>query len=78
LDKFKEAFDKTLKGGEGFSVAANNCIGSCMVQFDEACTGNKKISLFCLLVSNKLKLKVKFGKGKLRIWINKKWIVYND
>ncbi|KHN39303.1 Protein ROOT HAIR DEFECTIVE 3 like 1, partial [Glycine soja] len=38
LDKFKEAFDKTLKGGEGFSVAANNCIGSCMVQFDEACT----------------------------------------
>ncbi|KAH1237758.1 Protein ROOT HAIR DEFECTIVE 3 1 [Glycine soja] len=38
LDKFKEAFDKALKGGEGFSVAANNCIGSGLVQFDEACT----------------------------------------
>ncbi|KAG5054800.1 hypothetical protein JHK85_007310 [Glycine max] len=31
LDKFKEAFDKALKGGEGFFVAANNCIGSCMI-----------------------------------------------
>jgi len=58
-------------------MAANNCIGSCMIQFDETCIGNNK-SLFCLLVSNKLKLKAKFGKGKLRIWINKKWIVYND
>ena len=46
LDKFKEAFDKALKGGEGFFVAANNCIGSCMVQFDEACIGNKKILYF--------------------------------
>ena len=40
LDKFKEAFDKALKGGDGFSVVANNCIRSCMVQFYEACTGN--------------------------------------
>ncbi|XP_020226487.1 protein ROOT HAIR DEFECTIVE 3 [Cajanus cajan] len=37
LDKFKEAFDKALNRGEGFSVAANNCIESCMAQFDEAC-----------------------------------------
>ncbi|KAF1865881.1 hypothetical protein Lal_00021110 [Lupinus albus] len=37
LDKFKETFDKALKGGEGFSEAANNCIGSCMAQFDKAC-----------------------------------------
>ncbi|ESW07547.1 hypothetical protein PHAVU_010G139100 [Phaseolus vulgaris] len=37
LDKFKVAFDKALNGGEGFSVAANNCSASCMVQFDEAC-----------------------------------------
>ncbi|CAJ1950959.1 unnamed protein product [Sphenostylis stenocarpa] len=37
LDKFKESFDKALNGGEGFSVAANNCKGSCIVQFDEAC-----------------------------------------
>lgn len=43
LDKFKEAFEKALNVGEGFSAAANNCIGSCMVQFDEACAGNKKI-----------------------------------
>ncbi|KAG5098515.1 hypothetical protein JHK82_048369 [Glycine max] len=26
LDKVKEAFDKALKGGDGFSVVANNCI----------------------------------------------------
>ncbi|KAG4931279.1 hypothetical protein JHK84_048271 [Glycine max] len=38
LDKVKEAFDKALKGGDGFSVVANNCIRSCMVQFYEACT----------------------------------------
>ncbi|XP_027334316.1 protein ROOT HAIR DEFECTIVE 3 isoform X2 [Abrus precatorius] len=37
LDKFKDAFDKALNGGEGFSAAANNCIESCMAQFDEAC-----------------------------------------
>ncbi|CAL0326060.1 unnamed protein product [Lupinus luteus] len=37
LDKFKETFDKALKGGEGFSEAANNCIGSCIAQFDKAC-----------------------------------------
>jgi len=43
LDKFKEAFDKALNGGEGFSVAAKNCSASSMVQFDEACAGNKKI-----------------------------------
>ncbi|OIW11845.1 hypothetical protein TanjilG_31595 [Lupinus angustifolius] len=37
LDKFKETFEKALKGGEGFSEAANNSIGSCMAQFDKAC-----------------------------------------
>ncbi|XP_061372478.1 protein ROOT HAIR DEFECTIVE 3 homolog 1-like [Gastrolobium bilobum] len=37
LDKFKEVFDKALNGGEEFSASANNCIGSCMAQFDEAC-----------------------------------------
>ncbi|KAK7349247.1 hypothetical protein VNO77_06459 [Canavalia gladiata] len=37
LDKFKEAFDKALNAREGFSAAANSCIGSCMAQFDEAC-----------------------------------------
>ncbi|XP_057455236.1 protein ROOT HAIR DEFECTIVE 3-like [Lotus japonicus] len=38
FDKFKEAFEKALNGGEGFSTAANKCIGSFMAQFDEACS----------------------------------------
>ncbi|MED6109214.1 Cell wall protein rhd3 [Stylosanthes scabra] len=37
FDKFKEAFDKALNKGEGFSDAANNCTGIFMTQFDEAC-----------------------------------------
>ncbi|KAG4948002.1 hypothetical protein JHK82_041177 [Glycine max] len=37
LDKFKEAFDKALNGGEGFSSAANKCIEIYMAQFDEGC-----------------------------------------
>ncbi|KAG4961488.1 hypothetical protein JHK87_038121 [Glycine soja] len=37
LDKFKEAFDKALNGGEGFSSAANKCIEFYMAQFDEGC-----------------------------------------
>ncbi|KAG4945120.1 hypothetical protein JHK87_041127 [Glycine soja] len=39
LDKFKEAFDKALNGGEGFSSAANKCIEIYMAQFDEGCAG---------------------------------------
>ncbi|KAK8469738.1 hypothetical protein PHAVU_005G159600 [Phaseolus vulgaris] len=35
FDKFKEAFDKALNGGEGFSSAANTCVESCMTRFDE-------------------------------------------
>ncbi|KAA8541686.1 hypothetical protein F0562_022838 [Nyssa sinensis] len=37
LDGFKEAFDKALTGGEGFSMAARNCTESFMTLFDEAC-----------------------------------------
>ncbi|KAI9079208.1 hypothetical protein K1719_038813 [Acacia pycnantha] len=37
FDKFKEAFDKALNGGEGFSAAAKNSVESYMAQFDEAC-----------------------------------------
>ncbi|XP_050384545.1 protein ROOT HAIR DEFECTIVE 3-like [Argentina anserina] len=37
LDKFKEAFDKALDSGDGFSVAARNCSESFMGQFDEGC-----------------------------------------
>lgn len=39
LDKFKEAFDKALESGEGFSVAARDCAQSYMALFDEGCAG---------------------------------------
>ncbi|GLT74582.1 hypothetical protein SLA2020_463700 [Shorea laevis] len=35
FDKFKEAFDKALNGGEAFSVAACSCTESHMALFDE-------------------------------------------
>ncbi|KAE8669731.1 Protein ROOT HAIR DEFECTIVE 3-like protein 2 [Hibiscus syriacus] len=35
LEKFKEAFEKALNDGEGFSVSARNCTESCMALFDE-------------------------------------------
>ncbi|TYI09795.1 hypothetical protein ES332_A09G097700v1 [Gossypium tomentosum] len=34
LENFKEAFDKALKGDEGFSVAARKCIETYMASFD--------------------------------------------
>ncbi|XP_057978445.1 protein ROOT HAIR DEFECTIVE 3 isoform X1 [Malania oleifera] len=37
FDKFKEAFDKALNGGEGFSVTASSCTQLFMSQFDEKC-----------------------------------------
>ncbi|CAJ1955407.1 unnamed protein product [Sphenostylis stenocarpa] len=37
LEKFKEAFDKALNRGEGFSSAANSCVESYMARFDEGC-----------------------------------------
>ncbi|EOY27138.1 Root hair defective 3 GTP-binding protein (RHD3) isoform 3 [Theobroma cacao] len=37
LQKFKEAFEKALNGGEGFSMAARNCTESYMALFDEGC-----------------------------------------
>lgn len=56
MDKFKEAFDKALIGGEGFSAAANNCLGSYMAQFDEACAGIQKIFYPISFDINRLKL----------------------
>nr|XP_018633744.1 protein ROOT HAIR DEFECTIVE 3-like isoform X2 [Nicotiana tomentosiformis] len=38
LERFKEAFDKELKGGIGFAMAAHECTVSFMSQFDEECT----------------------------------------
>ncbi|KAK8559886.1 hypothetical protein V6N13_016619 [Hibiscus sabdariffa] len=35
LEKFKEAFEKALNGGEKFSVASRNCTESYMARFDE-------------------------------------------
>ncbi|KAF2323552.1 hypothetical protein GH714_036065 [Hevea brasiliensis] len=37
LDKFKEALDKALNAGEGFSLASCTCTQSCMALFDEGC-----------------------------------------
>ncbi|GAB2293387.1 Cell wall protein rhd3 [Dionaea muscipula] len=37
LDKFKDAFDKALSSGEGFSSAAYGCTQSLMSIFDEGC-----------------------------------------
>ena len=54
LDEFKEAFDKALSGGEGFSAAANNCIGSAMDHFDAASAGNQNFVCPILLHHNEL------------------------
>ncbi|XP_042480872.1 protein ROOT HAIR DEFECTIVE 3-like [Macadamia integrifolia] len=35
LDHFKEAFEKALNGGEGFSLASSHCIQSSMTSFDD-------------------------------------------
>ncbi|XP_048139463.1 protein ROOT HAIR DEFECTIVE 3-like isoform X2 [Rhodamnia argentea] len=37
LNKFKEAFDKALSGGEGFFVAAHDCTQFYMALFDKGC-----------------------------------------
>lgn len=39
LDKFKEAFDKALSGGQGFAAATSSCRESYINQFDEGCAG---------------------------------------
>uniref|UniRef100_A0A7N0SX25 Protein ROOT HAIR DEFECTIVE 3 homolog n=1 Tax=Kalanchoe fedtschenkoi TaxID=63787 RepID=A0A7N0SX25_KALFE len=38
LEKFKDAFEKALNSGEGFSSASTRCTESFMAQFDEACS----------------------------------------
>lgn len=45
LDNFKEAFDKALDRGDGFAVAARECIQSFMSAFDEGCAGIFAITL---------------------------------
>lgn len=54
LQKFKEAFDKALHRGEGFSSAARNCTKLCMAQFDEGCAGTWKnvpvMSRVCIII----------------------------
>ncbi|XP_057549786.1 protein ROOT HAIR DEFECTIVE 3-like [Amaranthus tricolor] len=37
VEKFKEAFDKALKSGEGFSIASQKCKQSFVNLFDEGC-----------------------------------------
>ena len=80
LDKFKEAFDKALNGGEGFSSAANKCIEFYMAQFDEGCAGIEKSVYPFLLDINRLKLNAQYlGKEKSdpKRWIYMKLIVYH-
>ncbi|XP_009769230.1 protein ROOT HAIR DEFECTIVE 3 isoform X1 [Nicotiana tabacum] len=38
FERFKEAFDKALKGGKGFALAARECTESFISRFDEECT----------------------------------------
>ncbi|KAK4736154.1 hypothetical protein R3W88_010415 [Solanum pinnatisectum] len=38
FERFKDAFEKALKGGKGFALAARECAESCMSHFDEECT----------------------------------------
>ncbi|KMT05555.1 hypothetical protein BVRB_7g176770 [Beta vulgaris subsp. vulgaris] len=38
VEKFKEAFDKALKGGEGFYAASHRCEQTFMNLFDEGCS----------------------------------------
>ncbi|KAK4349858.1 hypothetical protein RND71_029171 [Anisodus tanguticus] len=38
FERFKEAFEKALKGGKGFALAARECAESFMSHFDEECT----------------------------------------
>lgn len=39
FERFKEAFEKSLKGGKGFALAARECAESFMSHFDEECSG---------------------------------------
>lgn len=43
LDKFKEAFDKALDRGVGFSMAACDYTQSYLALFDEGCAGIIKL-----------------------------------
>ncbi|XP_055825076.1 protein ROOT HAIR DEFECTIVE 3 isoform X2 [Solanum dulcamara] len=38
FERFKEAFEKAVKGGKGFALAARECTESFMSHFDEECT----------------------------------------
>lgn len=38
FERFKEAFEKSLKGGKGFALAARECAESFMSHFDEECS----------------------------------------
>ncbi|TMW97016.1 hypothetical protein EJD97_006385 [Solanum chilense] len=38
FERFKEAFEKALKGGKGFALAARECADSFMSHFDEECS----------------------------------------
>lgn len=39
LENFKDAFEKALNAGEGFSSSADVCAQSCVSKFDKGCEG---------------------------------------
>lgn len=39
FERFKEAFEKALKGGKGFALAARECAESFISHFNEECKG---------------------------------------
>lgn len=56
VEKFKEAFDKALKGGEGFYAASHRCEQTFMNLFDEGCSGkplfdNELVNIHGFIVS---------------------------
>lgn len=52
LDKFKEAFDNALNGGQGFAMAVSDCTESFMKLFDEGCAGILKIAKVPFLLAD--------------------------
>ena len=54
LDKFKNDLEQSLKGGKGFAASACSCTQSCMLEFDQGCTGNIFFDIFIATSSKDL------------------------
>jgi len=47
LENFKNAFEKALDAGEGFSSSAKSCAQSCISKFDKGCEGIMYCYYYC-------------------------------